>query len=492
MAKTTLQLRRGTQSETAAFTGAIGEVTVDTTRKTLVVHDGTTAGGSALAPLTSPSFSGTPTSTTPSTGDNSTKIATTAYVKANIAAISIPATNTDNVTEGSVNKYFSNTLARQAISAGPGISYSPITGIISSSLPTTLSSFTNDVGYLTNASIRTEISATGSISYDSGTGVFSYTQAVDSVNSKTGAVVLNTDDISDTGRTNKWASATNVRAVLSAGTGLSFAGGAYSLTNTSVTVNSKSLSLLTGGSVTLNTDDLSEGATNKYFSTSLARAAFSAGTGVSIVSGQVSIGQAVGTNDSPTFAGLTVTGDLTIDTSTIKLDSTNNRVGIVNANPAYTLDVTGDINFTGKMRVNGSAGTTGYILQSQGTGASPTWSSISTVLPNITELDEFAITGGAYAYAPTNNGSAVTITAPIQALVVKNGQTLKPFINTSDVVWFSGISYGDYTLDSNGNILFSSPPQLGDSISVRVLAGNTGNTINKTYPYRAIDIMTGY
>ena len=59
-------------------------------------------------------------------------------------------------------------------------------------------------------------------------------------------------------------------------------------------------------------------------------------------------------------------------------------------------------------------------------------------------------------------------------------------------MWFSGISYGDYTLDSNGNIVFSSPPQWGDVISVRVLAGNTGNTINKTYPYRAIDIMTGY
>ena len=45
MAKTTLQLRRGTQSENASFTGAQGEVTVDTTRSLLVVHDGTTVGG---------------------------------------------------------------------------------------------------------------------------------------------------------------------------------------------------------------------------------------------------------------------------------------------------------------------------------------------------------------------------------------------------------------------------------------------------------------
>lgn len=40
-----LQLRRGTSSEHATFTGAAGEVTVNTTTNGLVVHDGTTAGG---------------------------------------------------------------------------------------------------------------------------------------------------------------------------------------------------------------------------------------------------------------------------------------------------------------------------------------------------------------------------------------------------------------------------------------------------------------
>lgn len=47
-----LQLRRGTDTEHATFTGANGEVTVDTTNKTLRVHDGTTAGGTRLAALT--------------------------------------------------------------------------------------------------------------------------------------------------------------------------------------------------------------------------------------------------------------------------------------------------------------------------------------------------------------------------------------------------------------------------------------------------------
>lgn len=44
-----IQLRRGTTAENNAFTGAVGEVTVDTDKNTVVVHDGVTAGGTPLA-----------------------------------------------------------------------------------------------------------------------------------------------------------------------------------------------------------------------------------------------------------------------------------------------------------------------------------------------------------------------------------------------------------------------------------------------------------
>ncbi len=45
------------------------------------------------------------------------------------------------------------------------------------------------------------------------------------------------------------------------------------------------------------------------------------------------LNQGVATTDSPSFAGLTV------DTNTLKVDSSNNRVGILNASPDVTLDV---------------------------------------------------------------------------------------------------------------------------------------------------------
>ena len=46
---TELRLRGGTTAQHASFTGATKEITVDTTKNTVVVHDGSTAGGVPLA-----------------------------------------------------------------------------------------------------------------------------------------------------------------------------------------------------------------------------------------------------------------------------------------------------------------------------------------------------------------------------------------------------------------------------------------------------------
>ena len=46
---TQVQFRRGTTSQHGSFTGAVGEVTVDTDLDTLRVHDGAVAGGVRIA-----------------------------------------------------------------------------------------------------------------------------------------------------------------------------------------------------------------------------------------------------------------------------------------------------------------------------------------------------------------------------------------------------------------------------------------------------------
>lgn len=82
-----IQMRRGTTAQTAVFTGLAGEVTIDTDKKTAVVHDGSTAGGTELA--TYMAYSGQFYKATPSavsftkTGNGS---ATTAFaIKVEIA-----------------------------------------------------------------------------------------------------------------------------------------------------------------------------------------------------------------------------------------------------------------------------------------------------------------------------------------------------------------------------------------------------------------------
>ena len=49
---TQLQLRKGNTAQTAVFTGALAEVTVDTDQDTVVVHDGTTVGGNYIVSKT--------------------------------------------------------------------------------------------------------------------------------------------------------------------------------------------------------------------------------------------------------------------------------------------------------------------------------------------------------------------------------------------------------------------------------------------------------
>lgn len=69
---TQVQWRRGTTAQHATFTGAIAEVTVDTDKKTVVVHDGSTPGGSPLA------TEAKTTEKTSSTGSSKLPIGTTA------------------------------------------------------------------------------------------------------------------------------------------------------------------------------------------------------------------------------------------------------------------------------------------------------------------------------------------------------------------------------------------------------------------------------
>jgi len=100
-----VQFRRGTATENNAFTGAVGEISVDTTNKQLRVHDGSTAGGTAALaglPANNAVIDTEQTFTAPQRG------ATTALTSATTITIDL-----DN------NNFYSVTLAHSTTFANP-------------------------------------------------------------------------------------------------------------------------------------------------------------------------------------------------------------------------------------------------------------------------------------------------------------------------------------------------------------------------------------
>ena len=107
---TQVQFRRGTTGEHSGFTGAVGEVTVDTEKKILCVHDATTAGGFpllqqdgsnsnfALGSLSSCAlkFAGDPDTGLMSTGADQVQLVTGGFARLTIDSngnVSIPSGN---------------------------------------------------------------------------------------------------------------------------------------------------------------------------------------------------------------------------------------------------------------------------------------------------------------------------------------------------------------------------------------------------------------
>jgi hypothetical protein len=163
--------------------------------------------------------------------------------------------DSDSISEGTTNLYYTSARARSAVSAGTGISYNSTTGVI-----------TNTITQYTDALARSAISVSGSLSYNSVTGVISYTTPT-------------TDGVTE-GATNLYYTNTRARSAVSAGSGVSYntATGVFSA-DTSVMATKSYVDTAVAGKD--NTDEITEGTTNLYFTNARARNAMSAGTGIS-------------------------------------------------------------------------------------------------------------------------------------------------------------------------------------------------------------------
>ena len=228
---TQVQWRRGTTTQHNSFTGAAGEVTVDTTLDTLRVHDGSTAGGIRIAKF-SEITTGDITAVVAGTGLSGG--ATSGSATLNLSHLGLESLSDPN--DDQIVFWDDSAGATAFLDIGSGLSISG----------TTLSS---SITQYADSDARGSISVTdsggdGSLAYNSSTGVITYTGP----------------------------SASEVRAHISAG------------------------------------------------------------TGVGISSGEISIGQAVATSSNVTFAdvaatgNVTITGNLDVNGTTTTLDTTNSTI----------------------------------------------------------------------------------------------------------------------------------------------------------------------
>jgi len=78
---------------------------------------------------------------------------------------------------------------------------------------------------------------------------------------------------------------------------------------------------------------------------------------------KISINNVLGASGTATLASATISGDLTVDTSTLKVDSANNRVGINTATPQQTFEVVGGTAGINTIFNTGSAGDSRFELR---------------------------------------------------------------------------------------------------------------------------------
>jgi hypothetical protein len=101
-----LQFRRGTAAQNNAFTGAVGELAVDTDNKTIRVHDGSTAGGVTIVNVNATQTLTNKTLTTP----------VIAAISNNSATITIPGTTDTLVARNTTDTLTNKTLTAPVIS----------------------------------------------------------------------------------------------------------------------------------------------------------------------------------------------------------------------------------------------------------------------------------------------------------------------------------------------------------------------------------------
>ena len=168
-----------------------------------------------------------------------------------------------------------------------------------------------------------------------------------------------------------------------------------------------------------------------------------------------------------TQENLNVGGDLKVDTSVLVVNSTTNRVGINKATPGYTLDVDGDINFTGTFREDGNP-------------------FVSTPWTIETSPDALNYTAGNVGIGATDPAAKLTVTGDAQ---ITTTLSVGGVVTLTDATESTSSTTG--ALKAAGGVGIAKDVFVGERAYVTGgLITNTGGVGKKTYSYSA-DLGSG-
>lgn len=218
----------------------------------------------------------------------------------------------------------------------------------------------------------------------------------------------------------------------------------------------------------------------------------SAGAGVVPTWTTPTTGTLTGTGSSGALAFWTGATTLSEDPTQLFWDNTNNRLGIGTASPSESLQVVGNVRFSGALLPNNTAGTSGQVLTSAGAGVVPTWTSVGTVTGTgssgavafWTGTNTLSEDPTQLFWDNTNNRLGIGIAVPTAGLHIVNGAPTRLYVDVNSNNVINAIqlgqpvtaTYGDPTNNGFINVYALNPDIAGSGFAVRSLTNSLANS----------------
>lgn len=223
------------------------------------------------------------------------------------------------------------------------------------------------------------------------------------------------------------------------------------------------------------TDDLTEGASNLYFTDARAQGAISGGTGVTVTSGSVAIGQAVGTSDNVTFNNLDANGTLDV-TGATTLSS--------------TLGVTGVASFDGGIKIADGTQGANYILSSDANG-NASWKESAAAKSPVYGVFDATAPINAFNSAPYCTGTYIDV--PPGPWAVNIGLIMTTGVPHSGGYWVRTVLSTDCAANTAPTYITGGPAMVAGMLSSHspygflsgvIMVDNTGTSTQRLYLWR--------